>query len=162
MNALVLRRAGSEVDWALVDKKRPRDCACHSGLRYSVCCGPFHKGTQEAPTPEALMRSRYAAFALGIGDYLVRTLAASHPDREGPLDELARELSRARVHQRFTGLRIVSATSAGDRGQVLFLARIFERGIDRSFAERSTFVREAGAWRYASGEPVSVGELPRV
>jgi SEC-C motif-containing protein len=107
------------------------------------------------------MRSRYAAFALGLGDYLVRTLASNHPDRERPLDELAGELSRARVHQRFTGLRIVRAASSGDSGQVLFLACVFERGIDRSFGELSTFVREGGAWRYASGEPVTVEELSR-
>ena len=105
------------------------------------------------------MRSRYAAFALGLGDYLVRTLASSHPDRERPLDELVRDLSRARERQRFTGLRIVRATSSGDCGEVLFLANVFERGIDRSFGELSTFVREAGAWRYASGEPVAVEEL---
>jgi hypothetical protein len=43
---------------------------------------------------------------------------------------------------------------------VLFYARIFERGADRSFAERSTFVREAGAWRYAAGELVPRAELP--
>jgi SEC-C motif-containing protein len=62
----------------------------------------------------------------------------------------------ARQQQRFVGLRILSATTspAGDVGEVLFDARIFERGADRSFAERSTFVREAGAWRYAAGELV--------
>jgi SEC-C motif-containing protein len=107
------------------------------------------------------MRSRYAAFALGLGDYLVRTLASRHPDRGRPLDELARDLSRAQVRQRFTGLRIVRATSSGDSGQVLFLARIFERGIDSSFGELSAFVREAGAWRYASGQPVTVEELEK-
>jgi SEC-C motif-containing protein len=144
-----------------VDKKRLRDCPCHSDLRYSACCGPFHKGVQEALTPEALMRSRYAAFALGLGDYLVRTLASSHPDRERPPHELARELSRARERQRFTGLRIARADSSGDSGKVLFLARIFERGIDRSFGELSTFVREGGAWRYASGESVTVEELEK-
>jgi SEC-C motif-containing protein len=105
------------------------------------------------------MRSRYAAFALGLGDYLVLTLASSHPDRARPLHELARELSRAQVRQRFTGLRIVRATSSGDSGQVWFFARVFERGIDRSFGELSTFVREAGAWRYASGEPATGEEL---
>ena len=105
------------------------------------------------------MRSRYAAFALGLGDYLVRTLASSHPDREQPLAELARELSRACERQRFMGLRIVRAASSGDSGEVLFLARVFERGIDRSFAELSTFVREEGAWRYASGQPVALEEL---
>jgi SEC-C motif-containing protein len=105
------------------------------------------------------MRSRYAAFALGLGEYLVRTLASTHPDRSFPPDELARDLSRASQRQRFTGLRIVRAASSGDSGQVLFLARIFERGVDRSFGELSTFVREAGAWRYATGELVPVKEL---
>ncbi len=108
------------------------------------------------------MRSRYAAFALGLGEYLVRTLASTHPDLEKPRDELTRALGRARVQQRFTGLRILSATTSpdGDRGEVLFYARIFERGADRSFAERSTFVREAGAWRYEAGEFVPRAELP--
>jgi SEC-C motif-containing protein len=107
------------------------------------------------------MRSRYAAFALGLGDYLVRTLASSHADRQRPLHELARDLSRVRERQRFTGLRIVRVACSGDSGEVLFLARIFEGGVDRSFGELSTFVREAGAWRYASGELVAVEQLSR-
>lgn len=141
------------------DVPRPRDCPCHSGLRYTACCAPFHKGTAEAPTPDALMRSRYAAFALGLGDYLARTLASTHPDRATPLDHLARELSRARQGQRFVSLRIVSTSVEGDTGEVLFVAGIFERGRDRSFAERSAFVREGGGWRYASGEIVPVEEV---
>lgn len=107
------------------------------------------------------MRSRYAAFALGLGEYLVRTLASHHPDRALPPGELARDLSRARQRQRFTGLRIVRTASSGDAGQVLFWARIFERGVDRSFGELSSFVREAGGWRYASGELVPLEELER-
>jgi SEC-C motif-containing protein len=114
---------------------------------------------QEAPTPEALMRSRYAAFSLGLGEYLVRTLASTHPDLAVPREQLVRDLSRARQRQRFVTLRILRASSAGETGEVLFHAGIFERGADRSFAERSTFVREAGAWRYASGVPVPESEL---
>jgi SEC-C motif-containing protein len=102
------------------------------------------------------MRSRYAAFALGLGEYLVATLASSHPDLVIPRDELVRELSRAKDRQRFLGLRIVHA--AGD--EVLFDARIFERGQDRSFAELSTFARENGAWRYASGRALPRRGLP--
>lgn len=107
------------------------------------------------------MRSRYAAFALGLGEYLVRTLASTHPDLAAPRDELARVLGQTRAKRRFVGLRILSATTspAGDRGEVLFHAAIFERGADRSFAERSTFVREDGAWRYAEGELVPETEL---
>ena len=106
------------------------------------------------------MRSRYAAFALGRGDYLAATLAQGHPDLEGPRDQLVRELSRAHDRQRFMGLRVVSATVSGDEGEVLFHARIFERGSDRSFAELSRFVRQDGAWRYASGILVAAADLP--
>lgn len=102
------------------------------------------------------MRSRYAAFALGLGEYLVDTLASAHPDRDLPREALVTELSRAGDGQRFLGLRIVRA----DGDEVLFDARIFERGQDRSFAELSTFVREDGRWRYASGRTVAREELP--
>ncbi|HEY8042545.1 MAG TPA: YchJ family metal-binding protein [Polyangiaceae bacterium] len=136
----------------------PRDCPCHSGRRYAACCAPLHRDEREADTPEELMRSRYAAFALGLGAYLVKTLGRDHPDRAGDEAALARELSGARERQRFLGLRIVAASSDGDRGEVLFHARIFERGADRSFAERSAFRREQGAWRYTGGEAVPTGD----
>jgi len=117
----------------------------------------LHRAEAVAATPEALMRSRYAAFALGLGAYLVDTLSASHPDRALPRVPLERELSRARITQRFTNLRILFSATGGpsgddpDRGQVLFLAGVFVQGRDRSFIELSDFVREGGAWRYAGG-----------
>jgi SEC-C motif-containing protein len=106
------------------------------------------------------MRSRYAAFALGLGPYLVRTLAATHPDLAASRQELERTLSHAKERQRFTGLRILHGTSSGEHGEVLFFARIFERGQDRSFAELSDFTREHGAWRYASGILLPRAALP--
>ena len=132
-------------------KKPKKTCPCHSGALYTACCGPLHSGERRAATPEALMRSRYAAFARGLGDYLVDTLASDHPDRSVPREELVRALSRARDTQRFLGLAIERAE--GD--EVVFHARIFENGVDRSFTERSTFVLEDGAWRYAHGEILS-------
>src|SRR5687767_51212 len=139
---------------------RPRDCPCGSGERYAACCGPLHEGKRSAATPEALMRSRFAAFAVGAGMYLVDTLAADHPDHPGRSglhkDLLARELGRAREKQRFLGLRILYA----ENDEVLFVARIFEKGSNRSFAELSRFVREDGAWRYASGDSVPHERLP--
>ena len=125
------------------------------------------------------MRSRYAAFALGLGEYLVRTLAAGHPDRDLPRTSLVRELSRAHERQRFMGLRILHAgpgeaceqspgahASEGARlslcldGAIMFYARIFEKGADRSFVELSQFEREGDAWRYASGIVVATADLP--
>jgi SEC-C motif-containing protein len=134
-----------------------RDCPCFSGLRYAACCGPLHGGEREASTPEALMRSRYAAFALGLGEYLVHTLAADHPDRALDAGTLVRTLSQAHERQRFLGLRIDEARADGDRGEVLFFARIFERGKDCSFTERSSFRREDGQWRYEAGDVARAG-----
>src|ERR1041385_6225975 len=93
----------------------PRDCPCCSKLRYQECCRPLHRAEAMAATPEALMRSRYAAFALGLGAYLVDTLSAAHPDRARP--RLALELSRARVTQRFTNLRILFSAIGGPSGE---------------------------------------------
>jgi SEC-C motif-containing protein len=138
----------------------PRDCPCFSGKRHRECCAPFHRGEREAETPELLMRSRYAAFALGLGEYLVRTLAAEHPDHELPRADLVRDLSRARERQRFMGLRILHHEEKGATGEVMFYARIFEKGVDGSFVELSRFVREGDAWRYASGILVPRADLP--
>ncbi len=106
------------------------------------------------------MRSRFAAFAVGAGDYLVATLSSDHPDRALPASDLARELGRAKDKQRFLGLRILHASADGDEGEVLFFAKVFEKGADRSFAELSRFVREEGRWRYASGDLVERARLP--
>jgi len=109
------------------------------------------------------MRSRWSAFALGLGGYLYDTLASGHPDRAAPRDVAARELSRVRETQRFMKLTIVHA----GEDEVLFVARIFEKGKDRSFAELSHFVREedggdkaSSSWRYESGVLVPADRLP--
>ena len=44
-------------------------CPCGSGDPLDDCCGRYHQG-HPAPTAEALMRSRYSAYALGLVDYL--------------------------------------------------------------------------------------------
>ena len=84
------------------------------------------------------MRSRYAAFALGISSYLDDTLAKEHPDKGA---------AGGRASQKFMGLCILHASEA----EVLFYARIFDKGRDVSFAELSAFVVEEGRIRYASG-----------
>ena len=62
----------------------PTDKTCPCGLpgAYAHCCGRWHaafaaSGRLQAPTPEALMRSRYTAFVL---DHRAHLLATWHPD----------------------------------------------------------------------------------
>ncbi|SRR5690606_2394724 len=52
-------------------------CPCCSNLSYQHCCKPCHTGEKYAPSAEALMRSRYSAFAIPDGGYLLETTLPS-------------------------------------------------------------------------------------
>jgi SEC-C motif-containing protein len=106
-----------------------------------------------------MMRSRYAAFALKLVPYLYETFHSEHEDRKLPRNEVMRGLRDAAEGFRYMGLRILDTREDDERGeaQVLFYARLFERGHDRSFVELSEFRREGGGWRYLRGYTVPIG-----
>ena len=56
------------------------NCPC-GGATYAACCGRFHAGPLQlqAPNAEALMRSRYSAYVLRLGDYLLATWHKTWP-----------------------------------------------------------------------------------
>ncbi len=133
-------------------KKRPflsaqAPCPCGSEVPYTACCGRFHEGLQAtpavlAPTPEALMRSRYSAYALGLIDYLLATWHASTAPGELELSPI-----------KWLGLEVREAAQAGDAGVVEFVARYRDSsGRAGRLHETSRFVREAGAWYYIDGQ----------
>jgi len=127
------------------------DCPCGTGRKLRACCRPFHDGA-EPPDPEALMRSRFSAFALGDAAYLWRTLHSAHPDRAREERDYTADLRRSRQELRFVRLRVLDR----DGHRVLFHAEIYERGKERSFLELSTFERDAqlatAPWRYLSAQ----------
>jgi len=51
-------------------------CPCASGKAYASCCQMWHDGVA-APDAEALMRSRYSAYVLGLRTYLLETWHSS-------------------------------------------------------------------------------------
>lgn len=120
-------------------------CPCLSGDTYGNCCGRFHAGTAQAPTAEALMRSRYSAFVAGNTEYLLQTW---HPDTRPPELELDPDL-------RWRRLDIISCEAGGPldpAGVVTFEAHYRQDGAAGVQRERSTFIREAGRWLYVAGE----------
>ena len=120
-----------------------KDCPCGSGGLYSACCASWHQG-DAAPTPEALMRSRYSAYVLCLGEYL---LATWHPSTApGELD-----LSPVK----WLGLEVRHAEQTVDAGVVEFVARYKVNGKAERIHEVSRFVREGGRWLYVDGEPPS-------
>ena len=131
--------------------KPPQPCPCTSGVRYGDCCRPLHRGAP-APDAVALMRSRYAAFAMGDVDYLDRTQHPEHIDQAHPAAERRRRISAFCRAARFPGLKIIDVAADGDDALVLFVARVFVGRDDDSFTECSRFRKYGNEWRYLEGD----------
>ena len=122
----------------------PTRCPCLSGLPYEECCGPLHRHATTASTAEQLMRSRYAAFALGSSAYL---LATWHPSTRPTLLELDPDLHWYR-------LDIFAARGGGKQdaeGVVEFSAYYRSPDGPGSQHEISRFVKEYQHWYYLTG-----------
>ena len=126
-------------------KQVTADCPCGGGA-FEACCGRYLQQGQLAPTPEALMRSRYSAFVRGDEAYL---RASWHPRTcpPGPLVDPDPAL-------KWLGLDIKSASvdADGASGMVEFVARFKHGGRAQRLHEVSRFVREDGRWLYLDGE----------
>lgn len=133
---------------------RNAPCPCHSGRKAKACCEPILAGAP-APGPEALMRSRYAAYACRHLAHLVRTTAPDSPHRIADPERWRAELLAFCEATSFDGLEIRSSSEEGDRGEVTFFATLSRDGRDVSFGERSRFVRHEGRWTYVDGDPVA-------
>jgi SEC-C motif-containing protein len=121
-------------------------CPCGSALAYADCCGRFHDGPLwlQAPNAEALMRSRYSAFVLGLRDYL---LATWHPSSR-PAD-----LEPDPPGMKWLGLEVRQHTlQDAEHATVEFVARNKLAGRAQRLHELSRFVYEAGRWYYLDGD----------
>ena len=118
-------------------------CPCDPARRYADCCGPLHAGTS-ARDAEALMRSRYSAYVMGLEDYLLSSWHRSTRPQPPILEADARsKWLRLKVEEHLV--------IDDDHAEVCFEARCLERGIHRRLHERSRFVRERGHWFYLDG-----------
>ncbi|MHB8877578.1 MAG: YchJ family protein [Myxococcaceae bacterium] len=120
-------------------------CPCGSGLPLSGCCGPRHDGSRPAETAEALMRSRYSAFALGNGAYLIATQA---PELTHEPAEAVSAWAKGVQWLGLTVLRVQHGRAGDKRGLVEFEARYLEAGKPVTLHEVSRFDRPGGRWRY--------------
>ena len=115
-------------------------CPCGLGDDYDACCGRLHAGAP-APTAEALMRSRYSAFAVGDPGYLLRTW---HPAARPETLALDPDVQ-------WTRLAVLETEDGGlfdSAGTVQFRAVYVQDGKRGVHAETSRFVREDGLWTY--------------
>lgn len=143
VNRAVKRRRAGNVTGMNLDER----CPCHSGDPFGACCGRYLAGAGGAPAPtaQALMRSRYTAFALGDVAHLLDTW---HPStRPGSLD--------LEPDRRWLHLSVESCSGGGpfdSDGTVCFAAVYRAPGGRGELHERSRFVRENGRWYYVDGD----------
>ena len=121
-----------------------RRCPCGTGLSYGECGGKYHAGSN-APTAEALMRSRFSAFVTGDEEYLLRTW--DPVTRPGALD-----LADSPI--RFYRLDILDTQGGGlmDSSGVVEFEAFYKGAAVGSQRERSSFRRFDGTWVYSTGE----------
>ncbi len=120
-------------------------CPCNSGKTLAKCCAPYHEG-KAAPTAEALMRSRYSAFVLGLSDYIWQTW---HPDTRPELEVLGG------INLKWIDLDILSSEAGLEKdnaGKVHFIASYVGSHKGKKLDENSDFVKEDGVWLYVDGD----------
>ena len=84
-----------------------------------------------------------------------RTLHPDHEDRAAPKDQVLAALREACRLNKYTGLTAIRGETAPDAegiATVTFFAKIFRKGRDVSFGERSLFARTREGWRYLAGD----------
>jgi SEC-C motif domain protein len=134
-------------------------------LPYAACCKPLIEGMGaepsatltsttaacgiRAPSAEALMRSRYTAYALGGRNPNLAPAMLAYLQRTWHPDFLPTDL---RVNDtQWTGLKVLAAQNHCDRATVTFEAFYKEGGKTEKMAETSSFVKHQGAWVYTQG-----------
>lgn len=121
-------------------------CPCGSGDALTHCCQPYIDGKANAPTAEALMRSRYTAHVLQAIDYLWDTWSPEVRIRSSKADIKAWASTCE-----WLGLQIL-ATENGqpqDReGLVRFVAIFRQQGQLQQHQELSLFHKPGDKWLY--------------
>jgi SEC-C motif domain protein len=121
------------------------ECPCGSGQPLSACCARYHNGDLPS-TAQALMRSRYSAYVLGLIDYLVDSTL---PVQQTQLDRAA--ISAWSSQSQWLGLEVQSSQLLPGQpahARVSFIAHWQDEGGKQAQHEHSAFVQIAQRWYF--------------
>lgn len=117
-------------------------CPCGRPEEYSKCCEPYITGAQNAPNPEALMRSRYTAHVKMELNYLRETLA---PEVRSQFRE---KDVREWAQSEWVGLDVLEAKG----NTVEFMAKYRSKGKVYEHHEVSKFRKIGDRWFFVDGD----------
>ncbi|WP_147822267.1 YchJ family protein [Salidesulfovibrio onnuriiensis] len=126
-----------------------KECPCGSGKDFEACCEPYITGKENAPTAEALMRSRYSAYATGHVDYLHESLAPEKQSEHDP--EAVRDWAEKSEWLGLTIMDTKAGTEKDETGEVSFAAKFRQNNMVQEHREHSQFRKEDGKWFYVDG-----------
>lgn len=143
-------------------KRLPETGACPCGGRtFADCCAQFLSGAQLPTNAEALMRSRYTAYALRDEAYLRATWHHSTLPAPGLFDadegltwlglEVKSDLRLRKRKEARNAAPTEAEASDASTDRVEFVARYKVGGRAHRLHEVSRFVREQGRWFYVDG-----------
>jgi SEC-C motif domain protein len=126
-------------------------CPCGSELTYAKCCGPYLSGKKSPPTAEALMRSRYTAYAGAepniayIKNSMTKTAQKGFNEKEST--EWATETD-------WLGLTVIKAEQISDTTATVEFSvdYRFKDGARESLHEVGSFVFQNERWLYDDGD----------
>lgn len=121
-------------------------CYCGSNKTYQTCCEVFHLNHGKTETAQQLMRSRYSAFVLANGDYLMQT----HHVSTRPTSEKKAIVAWARSIKwiKLEVLKSTEGLETDTKGTVTFNAYFYESGAVEVIHEKSAFIKENQTWYY--------------
>ena len=120
---------------------------CGSGKPQKKCCELYTLGGLSAPSPEALMRSRFVAFATTQVEYI---LATENLAQANDIEDLKQWCDQTQWFQ----LEVLSASDEGLVGKVHFKAHFMLQGNVHVLEEVSDFKKIAGKWLYVRGKVI--------
>lgn len=129
-----------------------KNCPCGSGKVYNECCGLYISGKAKAPTAEALMRSRYSAYAEHEIDYIINTCV--HRDKDKIDYQSTRDWSEKST---WLGLKIISTEKGSvsdSEGAVEFEAVYEQNGLKDIHHEKAKFKKQGSEWLYDEGHVI--------
>ena len=132
-------------------------CPCCSNIPFSECCKPIIDGKIPAKSPEALMRSRYTAYAIKNADYIYQTYAELPRQQQS-----VAEIKTWADSTNWIKLEINNVDRTSTPETVTFTAHYLQKDQYCQLSERSYFIKEDEQWRYSDGDIICHQEIKRV
>jgi len=126
-------------------------CPCGSNIKYKKCCQFFHKG-KIASTSLELMKSRYSAYVVADAKYIMKTTDENNIDYSNNFKHWSNDILEFCNSSEFKSLKILEFEDGNEISFVKFHVEVYINNEDKSFTEKSKFLKHNNQWYYHSAQ----------